>query len=135
MVFGTFDMVHAGHEDLFKQARALANDPYLMVSIATDSNVERVKGKRPRHSQDERREMLASHPLVDEALVGDEVGYLDHILKAKPDIIALGYDQQGEYVDDLEKHLAQSGLSTKVMRLQALEPEKFKTSKLHGDRN
>ena len=35
MVFGTFDMIHAGHEDLFRQARALAKEPYLIVSVAT----------------------------------------------------------------------------------------------------
>ena len=135
MVFGTFDMIHAGHEDLFRQARSLGEAPHLIVSVATDANVERVKGRRPRHSQNERRELVAACPLVDGAIIGDEAGYIDHILAQKPDIIALGYDQVGEYVADLERDLAQAGLSTKVMRLQALEPERFKTSKLHDERN
>lgn len=135
MVFGTFDMIHAGHEDFFKQARALAKEPYLIVSVATDANVERIKGKKPRRSQSERRELAASHPLVDEVVIGDETGYLDHVLKMKPDIIALGYDQTGEYVDDLERDLAKAQLSTKVMRLRAFEPERLKTSKLHGEGN
>ena len=135
MVFGTFDMIHAGHENLFQQAHKLADDPYLIVSIATDENVARIKGKRPHHTQEERRELAASNQLVDEAVIGDSVGYLDHVVAAKPDIIALGYDQTGEYVEHLEEDLARSGLSTKVMRLQAFEPERLKTSKLHGDRN
>jgi cytidyltransferase-like protein len=135
MVFGTFDMIHAGHEDLFRQARALGDEPYLIVSVATDANVDRIKGKKPQRSQDERRELVAASPLVDEAIIGDEAGYIDHILAQKPDIIALGYDQTGEYVEDLQQDLAQSGLSTKVMRLQAFEPERFKTSKLHDERN
>lgn len=129
-VFGTFDMVHAGHEDLFRQARALAPDPYLIVSVATDKNVERIKGKRPRHTQEERRVLAASCPLVDEAMIGDENDHLAHIRSMRPDIIALGYDQTGEYVDTLERDLTKAGLGVKVMRLQAFEPDRFKTSKL-----
>jgi FAD synthetase len=132
MVFGTFDMIHAGHEDLFRQARLLADEPYLIVSIATDKNVERIKGKKPRNSQQERREMLAAHELVDEAVIGDEDGYVGHILKVNPDIIALGYDQTGEYVDHVQEDLTRSGLSVKVMRLNAFEPERLKTSKLNA---
>lgn len=135
MVFGTFDMLHAGHESLFEQARALAKEPFLIVSVATDKNVERIKGKKPQRSQDERRALVASSALVDEAIVGDEEGYLEHIKKMHPDIIALGYDQRGEYVDALERDLTNAGLGAKVMRLQAFEPERFKTSKLnHGQR-
>jgi FAD synthetase len=132
VVFGTFDMIHAGHENLFEQARALADEPYLIVSVATDNNAERIKGKRPRRSQNERRDKLAAHPLVDEAVIGDETNYLAHIEMLKPDIIALGYDQTGEYVDRLQEDLAQIGLSTKVMRLTAFEPERLKTSKLNA---
>lgn len=135
MVFGTFDMVHAGHEDLFKQARELAGDPYLIVSVATDANVERIKGKKPRRSQEERRAALSTHKLVDEAMVADENGYLDHIIAAQPDIIALGYDQQGEYVDMLERDLTNAWVGAKVVRLKAFEPDRFKTSKLHDERD
>lgn len=134
VVFGTFDMVHAGHEDLFRQARAQAPEPYLIVSIATDKNVERIKGKKPRHSQDERREAVAADPLVDEAVIGDEDGYISHIAELRPDIIALGYDQEGEYVDSLENDLTKAGIGAKVTRLRAFEPDRFKTSKLHDQR-
>ncbi|HTR18486.1 MAG TPA: adenylyltransferase/cytidyltransferase family protein [Candidatus Paceibacterota bacterium] len=133
MVFGTFDMVHAGHEDFFAQARALAKEPHLIVSVARDENVVRIKGKKPRNTADERRALLAAHPLVDEVVLGDEEGYLDHIIAAKPDIIALGYDQHGDYVDRLENDLTKAGLSVKVVRLKALEPERLKTSKLNGE--
>src|SRR5665213_4188170 len=92
MVFGTFDMIHAGHENLFQQAKALAKEPHLIVSVARDSNVERIKGKKPRNSEVARQAALAAHPLVDEAILGDENGYIEHIISAKPDIIALGYD-------------------------------------------
>jgi len=132
MVFGTFDMIHPGHEDFFKQARALAPDPFLIVSVARDEAARRIKGYSPRHDEAARLADIAAHPLVDEATLGDEIGYMEHIVAAHPDIIALGYDQSGEYVDELESELTRSKLSTKVVRLKAFEPERFKTSKLHG---
>lgn len=135
MVFGTFDMIHPGHEDFFRQARGLAKEPHLIVSVARDSAAFRHRGFAPRHHESERLAQIAAHSLVDEAVLGDEVGYTAHIIAAKPDIIALGYDQMGEYVDNLEKDLKSGGFSTKVVKLQAFEPETYKTSKLHDKRN
>ena len=138
MVFGTFDMVHEGHVDFFKQARALAHstssgqasDPHLIVSLARDGTVKRIKGERPRRSEAERRSLLERNTLVDEVVLGQEDGYIEHIIEAKPDIIALGYDQHGEYVDRLEKDLRGAGFLPKVVRLKAHEPHIYKTSKL-----
>ena len=130
MVFGTFDMIHPGHEDLFRQARSLAADPYLIVSLARDTSVERIKGNPARHSENERLAVVRAHPLVDEAVLGDAEGYIDHIKKANPEIIALGYDQSGDYVDALERDLAAADLATRIVRLESFEPETYKTSKL-----
>src|SRR5688572_19695894 len=103
MVFGTFDIVHPGHENFFKQARSLAADPYLIVSLARDSVAARVKGFAPKHREVERLTNVQKSPLVDEAVLGDAEGYMAHIRAHQPDIIALGYDQKGEFVDDLER--------------------------------
>lgn len=130
MVFGTFDMIHEGHENVFQQARALSESPHLIVSIARDEVAARIRGYAPKNSEDVRRALLAAHPLVDEAVLGDEHGYIHHIALLKPDIIALGYDQQGEYVDNLESDLHNAGLSVRIERLQPYKPEVFKTSKL-----
>jgi len=130
MVFGTFDMIHAGHEDFFRQARALAPDPYLIVSIARDTVAERIKGAKPRRAEEERRAALEKHSLVDEVVLGDVRGYIEHIRVSKPDIIALGYDQTGEYVDTLEADLRDAGVKARTVRLSAFKPEVYKTSKL-----
>jgi|GEM_PF-493494 len=132
MVFGTFDMVHQGHEDLFRQARSLASNPHLVVSLARDSSVARIKGAQARRSETERLALVRAHELVDEAVLGDVRGYMDHIRAVVPDIIALGYDQTGEYVDNLETDLREAGLTTRVVRLAAHKPEEYKTSKLLG---
>ena len=130
MIFGTFDMIHPGHEDFFHQARTLADDPFLIVSVARDSAAARIKGASTRNEEEERRARVEGHALVDQATLGDEVGYIDHIVAAAPDIIALGYDQDGEYVENLENDLRAVGLATEVIRLSSFKPEVYKTSKL-----
>jgi len=138
MVFGTFDTVHPGHEDFFEQARRLAHseqgrgaaEPYLIVSIARDSVATRVKGFSPRHHEAERLANVAVHPLVDKAVLGEELGYTRHIAEERPDIIALGYDQHGEYVEHLEEDLKKEGIQVRIVRLVAHKPDVYKTSKL-----
>lgn len=132
MVFGTFDMLHDGHLDLFRQARALVPDPHLIVSVARDLVAARIKGAAPRHSEAERRDLVAASDLVDSAVLGDAEGYMPHIVAAQPDIIALGYDQGGEFVDHLEEDFRAAGMQTQIVRLQPFKPEIYKTSKLMG---
>ncbi len=135
MIFGTFDMVHPGHEDFFHQARALAPDPFLVVSIARDSAVLRIKGRPARLVELERLQIVGAHEAVDHAILGDEIGYMSHIKNLKPDIIALGYDQDGEYVTDLNRDLKEAGLLTQVKRLKPHKPEIYKTSILSREKS
>lgn len=130
MVFGTFDIVHKGHTALFRQARSLASDPHLIVSVARDSVVARIKGIKPRKSEKERRVAVEKNKLVDESVLGNVKGYMQHIRENIPDIIALGYDQKGEFVENLEKDLRDAGMKTRVVRLAAFKPKVYKTSKL-----
>ncbi len=134
MVFGTFDMIHKGHEDLFRQARSLAAEPYLIVSVARDSAAKRHRGFLPQNNEEVRRAQLAAHESIDEAVLGDEEGYVAHITQVNPDIIALGYDQTGEYVDHLEEVLVRAGLTPQIVRLEAFKPGTYKTSKIIKDR-
>lgn len=133
MIFGTFDMIHPGHVDLFRQARALDVEPYLIVSIARDTSVSRIKGTAARNNENERLGVVQAHPLVDDVLLGDEEGYMHHIKSVNPDIIALGYDQVGEYVDHLEESLRAANMTTEIVYLKAYQPELYKTSILSKD--
>lgn len=130
MVFGTFDMIHPGHEDFFRQARELAEKPYLIVSVARDSAAARHRDEAPRNPEAGRLALVAAHALVDKAVLGDEEGFIGHIVREAPEIIALGYDQRGEYVDALSGALEDAGLMPLIVRLEAFKPETFKTSKL-----
>lgn len=129
MVFGTFDMIHSGHRNFFNQARKLALRPYLIVSIARDKNVLRIKGSLPRFSQYERLKLVQSVPDVDEAVIGGYRDHLPHILKARPEIIAIGYDQVA-YVKGLRQQLKERGLTVKVVRMKPYKTDRYKTSLL-----
>ncbi|HAG27727.1 TPA: FAD synthase [Patescibacteria group bacterium] len=129
MVFGTFDMIHEGHRNLFAQARALAKNPKLIVSLARTKNVTRIKGRAPRSTEAARLARVKALPEVDRAILGAVRNYFTPILRIQPDIIALGYDQKA-YVKTLRADLKKAGLTTKVVRLKPFQPEKYKTSLL-----
>jgi FAD synthetase len=122
MVFGTFDVLHKGHDHFFKQARKLAKNPYLIVSVARDVNVKRIKGKKPLHSERQRAAALRKNHFIDRVVLGNVQGYISHIKKEKPAIIALGYDQEA-YTMGLED---KTGIA--VVRLKPHKPHLYKSS-------
>lgn len=131
MIFGTFDGLHPGHLNLFKQARSLAKFPHLIVSIARDLNVKRIKKIKPRLSERKRMLLVKKNSLVDRVVLGGVQNHLPHIIKERPDIIALGYDQK-DYVKNLKILLKKAGLSVKIVRLRAFKPKIYKNRLLKG---
>ena len=129
LVFGTFDMIHDGHRHFFKQARSLANNSRLIVSLARAKNVEKIKGRTPRLSEAARLAQVRALPEVDSAVLGGVRDHIPHIIRIRPDIIALGYDQHA-YVAGLRRELKVAGLDIKIVRLKPFYPQKFKTSLL-----
>lgn len=127
MVFGTFDILHPGHNNFFMQAKKLVKNSQLIVSVARDANVKRVKGARPLHTETERLAGVWGNKYVDKVVLGGLKNYLPHILKERPNIIALGYDQD-KYSRNLEKDLQIAGLEVKIVRLKAFYPKIHKTS-------
>lgn len=127
LVFGTFDGLHPGHVNFFRQAKALANNPELVVSVARDANVKKIKGRLPKQAEKVRLKFVKKNSLVDLAVLGALRNYLSHIVQVKPDIIALGYDQK-KYTDGLKEKLSNLGLKVKIIRLKAYKPERFKSS-------
>ena len=88
---GCFDILHPGHIDLLRRARALGDT--LVVAINSDDSVRRIKGpNRPVFNQDERAELLAALEMVDLVTVFDEDTPLQAILKVRPDILVKGAD-------------------------------------------
>ena len=127
MVFGTFDILHKGHLHFFKQARELSVNPYLIVSVARDKNVKKIKGHVPQFSERQRLTAVKKSPLVDKAILGGIKTYLPHIISQKPSIIALGFDQKA-YVKNLRSALQKRGLKVKIVRLKSHKRHIYKSS-------
>src|SRR5258708_11063957 len=94
LVFGTFDILHPGHLNFFKQARKLSTRSYLIVSLARDVNVKKIKGNRPVYNEKQRLKRIQKLEVVNKAVLGGINNYLPHILKESPHVIALGYHQK-----------------------------------------
>ncbi len=125
MVFGTFDGLHQGHFNFFQQARKLAKDSFLIVSIARDKNVNRIKGKYPYLNEKERLNLVKKCILVDKVILSGIKDHIPHIIKEIPDIIALGYDQK-VYVKNLKEDLKNKGILVKIKRLKPYQEKIYK---------
>lgn len=125
MVFGTFDGLHQGHINFFKQAKNFMKNSFLIVSIARDINVKKIKGEYPVKNERERMKIVKSNNLVDKVILSGKDKYLPHILREKIDIIALGYDQSA-YVKELKKDLKNKGILIKIIRLKPYKEKIYK---------
>lgn len=154
MVFGTFDILHPGHLNFFKQAKCkgIANFssrrkcrlkpassrykltnfslyPKLIVVVARDVNVKKAKGHWPKFSEKIRLRNVKKLKIVNKAILGNKKDYFKVIRKEKPDVICLGYDQKIKVLT-LKKELKKLGLKSQVFRLKAYKPHLYKSSKL-----
>lgn len=127
LVFGTYDVLHPGHRDFFRQARALGDE--LMVVIARDQTVLQVKGRASQHTESKRLVAVQACPEVTQAYLGHLGDKYAIIEEQKPDIIALGYDQ-GHFADRLPEEMLKRGLKAKIVRLKPYKPELYKSSLL-----
>jgi len=126
---GVFDLLHLGHVKFLEEAKkAGGKNAELIVIIARDSTVQETKGRKPIMPESQRRALVESLKVVDEAVLGFENFDVDDVIdRIKPDVIALGYDQAAmerrvrEYVD---KH----GLNVKVVRVGKFEEDELDSS-------
>ncbi len=129
MVFGTFDGLHKGHLNFFKQAKKLAKNSFLIVSIARDKNVLKIKGEYPLKNEKQRTNLIKDSKMADKVVLSGITHHIPHILKESPDIIALGYDQKA-YIKNLKKDLSDKGLKVKVVRLKPYKEKIYKNKLL-----
>lgn len=127
MVFGTFDYLHAGHENMFKQAHELGEE--VIAVIARDKTVKTIKGSFPDHNEKERLENLKATSWADKIILGDNKDKNKAIKIYRPDIIALGYDQFA-FTYQLEKLIIDLNLDAKIVRLTPYRPNMYKSSLL-----
>ena len=129
MAVGVFDLLHAGHLHYLEQAKALGQ--HLTVVIAHDDTV-RVRKHEPVTNHDLRRRMVEGLKPVDTAIIGNppEVPIFDILPVVKPDIIALGYDQE-HAEESINKKLQQLGYQDiQVVRVEGLSEDLDGTRKI-----
>lgn len=99
---GAFDLLHAGHVVMFKEAKA--NCKYLIVGLQTDPSIDRQEKNKPVQSIYERYVQLQAVRYIDEVIPYDtEKSLLDLLNSTHIDIRFIGED----YVD---KHFTGKGM-------------------------
>ena len=96
ITYGTYDLLHEGHINLLRRAKALGD--YLIVGVTND-RFDRERGKlNVRNNVLERVEAVKATGIVDEVIIEDYVGQkIDDILKYDVDIFAIGSDWEGKF--------------------------------------
>ena len=119
---GAFDLLHYGHVHYLTHAKkAGGENAKLVVVIARDKTIEKFKGHRPVIPEDERRALVESLKVVDEAILGyEDMDMLRIIEEVKPDVIALGYDED-RIERELRRLIAERNLNIKVVRVSKFE--------------
>jgi len=131
LVSGTFDGVHEGHQNYFQQARKLGHR--LFAIVARDAIVKKIKNQTPKYSEKERIKQVKLCDEIDRVYLGidaDDKKIYDFVASIKPDVIALGYDQEA-YTGNLKKGMKERGVNVDVVRLKAFEAGKYKSSILN----
>lgn len=132
LVFGSFDVIHKGHIHFLEEAKSLGNR--LVIVIARDTTIAEVKGKKPHHSEQERKKHLQKLACVYSVIIGNSSDKYKVIEKIKPDIICLGYDQV-IFTDRLEQELNKRGIANiDIVRLNEFKPHIYKSSKIKAKR-
>ncbi len=128
MVFGTFDIFHPGHKNFFKQAKNFGD--FLIVVVARDETVLRVKKHKPKNNEKERLRTIQKCKVVDKVVLGNRGDKYKIIKEHKPNIICLGYDQEF-FIDQLKEKLNFFNLTqTKIIRLKPYKEQIYKSSLL-----
>ena len=96
ITYGTYDLLHQGHINLLKRAKALGD--YLIVGVTND-NFDRLRGKlNVKNNVLERVEAVKATGIADKIIIEDYFGQkIDDIQKYDVDIFTVGSDWVGHF--------------------------------------
>lgn len=126
MVFGAFSVLHPGHLCFFRQAKKYGN--YLVVVLGRDATIKKMKRVLPRLNERARLEIITALKMVDKAVLGDKNDWYKPILKYKPAVICLGYDQKEP--EGFSEQLERRKIKAKIIRIKPFKPSRYKSSKI-----
>ncbi|HID73818.1 MAG TPA: FAD synthase [Thermoplasmata archaeon] len=126
MATGVFDLLHVGHLHYLRSARGLGDE--LVVVVANDDTVRRQKHE-PIFGQDLRAELVGALKPVDRVVIGHVGDPFRVVEEIRPDIIALGYDQEQD-PQDIVNELERRGLEIQVVRVGKFDGDLNGTRKI-----
>ena len=126
---GTFDLLHLGHVKYLEEAkRAGGRGAELIVIVARDGTVEKRRGTKPIVPENQRRALVGSLKVVDDAILGYENFDIEKVIeKIKPDVIALGYDRS-DIQQAVRDYVKEKGLVIKIVKIGKFEEEELNSS-------
>ena len=106
---GVFDLLHPGHIDVLRGARAEGSQ--LVVGLNADASVRRLnKGPdRPIRNESERAYVLAALELIDVVVVFDQDTPLELVRQLEPDVIVKGGDYAPDTIVGAAEVIARGG--------------------------
>ena len=128
MAFGSFDILHKGHEAYLKEAKGYGD--YLIVIVARDENIIRFKGRKPKNDENYRLGQIKKLDFVDEAVLGHKGNIFDVLEEYRPDVICLGYDQKTVEEEKLREELEKRNIKAEIARAKPYKEDVYKSSKL-----
>jgi len=126
---GTFDLLHLGHVKYLEEAKKTGGkNAKLVVIVARDKTVEKRKGGTPIMPEEHRRALVESLKVVDKAILGYKKFDIGAVIEElKPDVIAVGYDQEG-IENQVRRIVAQKNLRIQVVKIGKFGREELNSS-------
>lgn len=126
---GVFDLLHLGHVRFLEEAKKAGGpNAELIVIVARDCTVAKRKGEKPVMSENQRRALVESLKVVDEAILGYEEFDMGKVVeKIKPDVITVGHDQRG-VEKTVRSYVKEKGLNIKVVRIGKFGEDELNSS-------
>jgi len=135
---GAFDLCHAGHILMFKEAREVCD--YLIVGLHSDPTIDRPEKNKPVMSLEERKIILEAVRYIDEIFIYDTEARLYEILKENKygfDVRIIGADWKGKPYTGHDLPITMyfnsrdHGFSTTELRRRIYEVEKEKAAQIN----
>ena len=116
---GVFDIIHPGHIHTLKNSKQEGD--LLIVSIARDNRVIKIKGRKPINNEKMRTILVSAIRYVDFTVLGSKGDIFGIVKKIKPNVITIGYDQTHQ-INELKKRVKINNLNIKIKKLDSPIP-------------
>ena len=121
---GVFNIVHPGHVHFLKKAKELGDE--LVVVVAHDKTVLKNK-KNLMFPASVRAQTVRNIRDVSKVVIGDDTDMMKVVKRERPDIIAIGYDQDDKLI---KKMLSETGIECELVKIGRLKG--YSTKKITG---